>query len=531
MTVDYATSDDTATAPADYTAASGSLTFAPGETAKTVEVTVLDDAHDEGNEQMKLTLSNASGARIADAEGVGTIENTDPMPKAWMARFGRTVGSQVLEAVSERVDGSASASHFTVGGVSVGGSSAPFDAAAHLTPQDWLARQMAEGTEGVDPRHPQARTLTGRDLLLGSSFHLVSQAAEDGGAAWSAWGRVSTGSFSAEVDGVTLDGEVVTGLLGFDAEWERLLAGVLLLRSAGDGGYTQQDGGDAGSIESTLTGVYPYARLRLGGKLSAWAVAGAGTGDLRLVHGTDVYDTGLDVRLGALGVRGALLAPGGFDLAVKSDLLWVRTASDVVSGGLVSASADVNRLRLILEGGRRWTLASGAVLAPTVQIGLRHDGGDAETGTGVEVGAGLRYNAGMLSIDAQVRTLLAHEAGKLRRVGRQRLDPAVAKRFGPGSVAGGAAVVGGAGQRRGAVVVEPGRRDAASRQRAGVVAGPRGRRACLGPGGVARPRRADAVRAPGAGRGRGPELASRHPLGAAGIPRPQPGGQQPAGGQ
>ena len=53
----------------------------------------------------------------------------------------------------------------------------------------------------------------------------------------------------------------------------------------------------------------------------------------------------------------------------------------------------------------------GAVLAPTAQIGLRHDGGDAETGTGVEVGAGLRYTAGLLSVEGRVRTLLAHEAG------------------------------------------------------------------------------------------------------------------------
>ena len=43
-------------------------------------------------------------------------------------------------------------------------------------------------------------------------------------------------------------------------------------------------------------------------------------------------------------------------------------------------------------------------------MGLRHDGGDAETGTGVEVGAGLRYTAGAVTIEAQARTLLAHEA-------------------------------------------------------------------------------------------------------------------------
>ena len=280
--------------------------------------------------------------------------------------------------------------------------------------------------DGPDAPHPQERTLTGRDLLLGSSFHLVSQAGEDGGAVWSAWGRVSTGGFRAEVDGVTMDGDVVSGLLGVDAEWQRLLAGVLVLRSEAEGGYGMRDGGGSGSIDSTLTGVYPYARLRLGGRLSAWAVAGAGAGDLRLVQGAEVYDTGLEVRLGALGVRGALPAVGGFDLAVRSDVLWVRTASDAVAGQLAATSADVNRLRLILEAARPWTLSSGAVLAPTLQIGLRHDGGDAETGTGVEVGAGLRYSAGMLSVDAQVRTLLAHEAGGYEEWGASgsiRLSP------------------------------------------------------------------------------------------------------------
>ena len=422
----YATSDGTATAGEDYTAASGELFFAPGVTSRTVSVTVLDDALDEGSETMRLRLTDVTDeGRIVDGEATGTIENTDPMPKAWLARLGRTVGSQVVEAVSARVDGGAAAAHLNVGGVSLlGGTPFDPDTTAHLTPQDWLASQMA-GEPGAATRL-QERTLTARDLLLGSSFNLVSQAGEDGGAAWSAWGRVSTGSFSAEADSVAMDGEVVTGLLGFDAEWERLLAGVLLLRSEGDGGYDQLDGDDSGTMESTLTGVYPYARLRLGGNLSVWAAAGAGAGDLRLVNGADVYNPGLDVRLGALGVWGALPAVGGLALAVKSDVLWVRTASDAVSGRLAATSAGVNRLRLILDGGRPWTLSSGAVLAPTVQIGLRHDGGDAETGTGVEVGAGLRYSAGILSIDAQVRTLLAHEAGSYEEWGASgsiRLSP------------------------------------------------------------------------------------------------------------
>ena len=79
------------------------MTFEPGETVKTVEVRVLPDSHDEGSETLSLVLSNASGAAIGDAEGIGTISNTGPIPKAWIARFGRTVAEQMLEAVEGRM--------------------------------------------------------------------------------------------------------------------------------------------------------------------------------------------------------------------------------------------------------------------------------------------------------------------------------------------------------------------------------------------------------------------------------------------
>ena len=184
VTVDYATVDGTAVAGRDYTAASGTLTFAPGERKKTIIVESIRDAHDEGDETLTLRLSNPVGARISDGEAIGTIINSGPMPGAWVARLGRVLGSQVVEAVSARVDGGLSGSHLNVGGVSLIGGGTALDAVEPLTPGDWLARQMAEGPQA--PR-PQERTLTERDLLMGSSFHLVSQAGEDGGSVWSAW--------------------------------------------------------------------------------------------------------------------------------------------------------------------------------------------------------------------------------------------------------------------------------------------------------------------------------------------------------
>ena len=76
-TVDYATSDGTAVAGDDYAAQTGTLTFAAGDGWKAVVVTLVDDAVAEAEETLSLTLSNASGASIADATATGTIENDD----------------------------------------------------------------------------------------------------------------------------------------------------------------------------------------------------------------------------------------------------------------------------------------------------------------------------------------------------------------------------------------------------------------------------------------------------------------------
>ncbi|MDJ0648091.1 MAG: Calx-beta domain-containing protein [Xenococcaceae cyanobacterium MO_188.B19] len=76
ITVEYITVDDTATAEADYQTIQGTLTFAPGETTKTVAVDILDDDLNEANETFKLVLSNPSNATLADGEGVATISDT-----------------------------------------------------------------------------------------------------------------------------------------------------------------------------------------------------------------------------------------------------------------------------------------------------------------------------------------------------------------------------------------------------------------------------------------------------------------------
>ncbi len=77
VTVDYATSGGTATSGTDFTAESGTLTFAANETSKTVSVATTDDSVDEDDETFTLTLSSPANATLGDATATGTINDND----------------------------------------------------------------------------------------------------------------------------------------------------------------------------------------------------------------------------------------------------------------------------------------------------------------------------------------------------------------------------------------------------------------------------------------------------------------------
>ena len=437
VAVAYTTADGTATAGEDYTARKGELTFDPGETEKTVSVPVLDDAIDEGEETFTLRLTNASGARIADGTATGTIENSDPLQKMWLSRFGRTVAGQVVDAVAGRLSGPAPGSRVTLGGQSIDLSSLSADAAdARRSLAGALgAAQDDDPLAGPGPLEaaragswddPEAggtvRSLTGRELLLGSSFHLAAGGGEAGGPGYAAWGRIAVGGFDAEAPAekgtVRLDGEVTTGILGADAHWERWLAGVALSVSEGEGSF-DQPGVDTGTVESSLTSVNPYVRYEASERLSVWGLVGYGTGDMTLTQaandnrGEIVTRTDISMRLGAAGARGVLLKAdesGGIDLALRGDAFLVQMVSEAAENS-VKTEADASRLRLLLEAGRPFLLGKGAVLTPALELGIRHDGGDAETGTGIELGGRISYadRGSGLTVEANARTLVAHE--------------------------------------------------------------------------------------------------------------------------
>ena len=467
VSVDYATADGAGTwastaparAGADYTATSGTLTFAAGETSKLVSVPILDDAIDEGTEYFLLRFSNPQGATLAagERETQGLIRNSDPLQAMWLARFGRMVASDAVASVTARLETPRDAgSHVTFAGQRMNfgedeggtalatvltGLAQTFGApGAPAADEDDPFARLGLTDPWSDPATSTARRVTGRELLLGTSFRAVL--GSGAGPQWTSWGQgASVSRFSAAVPGLDLSGESATGSMGMDYEHGRLLTGFAMTHSVGEG--TAQDAGWRYALGSTATMAMPYARLAITDRISAWGLAGTGSGTLSLdLDGSlpQSYRTDLSMTLAAVGMRGDLLAPtapGEFALALKADAFWVRTESEAVTatefGSLAGARGESSRVRALLDGSRTFALAGGATLAPSVEVGVRHDGGDAETGTGLEFGAGLGYADPSRGLDMALRVhgLAAHAEDDYREwgvSGQLRLVPGHAGR-------------------------------------------------------------------------------------------------------
>ena len=445
------------------------LTFWPGQTEKKMPVYVYNDNHDEDPETFEVALSRPTGGTaIGDGVAVGTIVNDDPMPAAWLARFGRTAAEQALDGIAGRIAAPRTAGmQGSIAGQALNldpgsGSGAANDNAGpgSLAGNDLLAQSDVARAFGASTGHfgtggtghdahgfgfdssgtgAQSYSMTAREALLGSSFTATGE--KDGtGGSLAFWGRAAQSSFDGREGTFSLDGEATTAMLGADYARGRWLVGMALMQSSGEGGYRDTDpGGNVcadldmdgadpppdlcngalrngdGEVEASLTAAVPYAAIQASERLKLWGALGYGTGEVTLKPdlGGRALTADISWTMAAAGVRGDVIAPpakgSGPALAVTSDALWARTSSDKTHE-LAASDSDVTRLRLGLEGGYRIATEGGGHVTPKLEIGARHDGGDAETGFGVELGGGLAWVDPTLglSLDVSGRTLIAH---------------------------------------------------------------------------------------------------------------------------
>ena len=414
----------------DFTVSSNTvLSFAPGAAESTGEVTIaaIDNGEIEGH--LEVTVSGTATGRsdvskpidetlrIRDDERPALpARANDPVYKAWLARFGRGAVGSVLDGIRERL-------------------TAPREAGLRgkLAGQAFNGAAPPDGSPGMTanaaaPVPFRSRRLTDRDLLTGTAFALSG--ATRGGGSFGLWGRGGHSVFDGRDGAIRLDGTATAATLGTDYSAGRWLAGLALSHSRGEGSY--RSGDETGKLATSLTGAYPYVRYALTDRLSLWGVAGHGRGTQRMTQVAPArqpaMDADMSLSMAGTGARGLLFTQRhGLRLALATDAFYMRTTSEA-RAGLKAADADVSRLRLGLKGSWVQPFRGGATLTPSLEIGARHDGGDAETGFGADVGGGIVLadpGSGLL-LRLNARGLLVHEASGFREwgvSGALRYDP------------------------------------------------------------------------------------------------------------
>ena len=399
VSVDYWTVRGSATDGEDYEGVSGMLTFAPGTTEKTVTVATLDDDIDDDGETLTLHLRYAFGARIEDDAATGTIHNSDPLPQAWLSRFGRTGAVHIVDMLNARFDEAAGADNR----LTLGGRAMDYRSSFRRTPEsgettarrtddtvfrstpDQARQDAPEGqtSEATPLEHALWNLLANstlqsdtRRFLSGSSFDLSLSGSSPAGLErgqepvetitavpespghWSLWGRGALTQFSGQDTGVNINGDVLTGLLGLDYARNRWLAGMALAYHDGTGSYTSTRNAGAGDLDSTLVTVNPYLRYALTERLSVWGTLGYGAGTLRLRqelrdHGQS--GTQLNSVAGESAGTGVGLQsdPGAAQQAIETDMHMAMGALGL--RGVVYASASTE---LALKTDALWVRTS-----------------------------------------------------------------------------------------------------------------------------------------------------------------------------
>ena len=176
--------------------------------------------------------------------------------------------------------------------------------------------------------------------------------------------------------------------------------------------------------------MHPYLGWSISPDVHLWATVGAAWGKLGRTDDVigDLRKNDAKLDSGAVGISARLLPRGTTKLNLKGEAALARL--DVGrGGGAFGSGIDLGRLRLSLQASRDYAFPAGGSLTPWGELGVRHDGGDGDTGAGVELGGGLRYRnpATGWTVEGHGRWLATHAGGLEREGGFRALV-----RFAPG---------------------------------------------------------------------------------------------------
>ena len=226
------------------------------------------------------------------------------------------------------------------------------------------------------------------------------------------WGSGDYRNLSGEDEEQTLDwdGDLFSLHLGVDTHiTAEAIGGVALSWSEGEMD-TNKDKIKA-TYDTSMTSINPYFGWsdEYG---EVWMTAGYGEGELERDIAGSTSSNNLSMQTFAIGGNSILLQRGADTLRLKGEISQSVLAVDANKdrSGLSEMEVDANRARLSLESTNSITRDNGARTDRKVELGIRHDGGDGVTGSGIELALGLRHsNAAGLSVEGKLRGLLGHE--------------------------------------------------------------------------------------------------------------------------
>ena len=289
-------------------------------------------------------------------------------------------------------------------------------------------RAPVQAFEAHDPLSADAGSGRGRprgtrpawtlDQLAGRSFALpLSAMGAKGLQGWTLWGAGAAQRFEGATDAGLYDGPLSSLYLGLDTHLSPAwLVGVAASHSWGTADYTLgATGGWRGQTETRLTSVYPYVQGTVAEGLELWAVGGYGWGEVENraegpARSPEASD--LAMAMGAAGLRQTLTERAGVQVALVGSGGYLALSTEAGLQAVDDLSAEVLQARVALEA----TRAFGA-WAPYLQVGGRADGGDGQTGSGLETVAGVRYTGERVAFEARGRWLATHSADDYEEYG------------------------------------------------------------------------------------------------------------------
>ncbi len=385
----------TGSLPAGLTFTTGTLTLTGTPTTVAPAIQLTWTATDADTQQTSLTFAVAVVAGATDKDQRARLN------RVILPEVARALADHRVSAIARRIRQAGADSVDAGQTLTLGGQST---LAGALTTH---GRALAEGAFNL------------KTLLGGSDFVLPLNAREVApGAGLSAvtlWGGGDYRAFSGKGNAINWDGNLFSAHLGADAlVRDDLLAGVVVSWSEADLDYLDSTDDGSGDYEVGLTSVHPYIGwTAMGGRLDIWATAGYGWGELDITADADpnTRQATSDVTTQTIGAGGSAQVLESHTATVRIKGEALQTTMDVEgSEGIAAVMIEARRLRLGLEASHTHRLAGGSQLMPTLEVGMRHDAGDGRTGTGAEVGGGMRYTdaARGLTVESHGRVLVGH---------------------------------------------------------------------------------------------------------------------------